>query len=697
MKAGKKIISCMLISALVVTTSFNGDVSVLAEEENGKNVTEASEKEEVVYAILNADGTVSGIYVVNSFRGGKITDYGDYKNIKNLTSTDEINYSGDKVTFNTQEEKIYYQGDLTTKDIPWNVEVHYYIDGEEYSASQIAGKSGKLQIDISITENKACDSSFWKGYALQATLTLDGDRCSNIIAENATIANVGADKQLSYIILPGKETKLTITADVKDFEMDEISVNGMKLNLDFDFDDGELTDKIDEVKDAVGELNSGAKDLNSGAGELKDGADGIYDGAKDMESGAKELDSGVEELNNGIKKIQKGLKTIDGKSDTLTKGSKQTLNALKTIQTSLKDVSLDVSNLTTLSEASTQIKTGINSLVSGLKTIDDSIDIYNDTLAKSGISDINTYVQQHNQAIAALNITDTQRTLYSAYESQGTQGVITKLSELVKQGEKEATDLYREYASTGNTEVITNYVTEAGTLINIEKLLKGDISYIEGSSQLISGIDSTLNSETGDLMKGALNLQSNYAKFDKNIQSMVTSLSSLAVNMSKLKTGIDQLTTSYGKLNKGITSYTNAVSKIVKGYGAVYKGALTLASGTSKLYQGTSDLVDGTLEMCNGTQELKDGTEELVEGTGEFENKTSDIDTEVSDMIDDTIDELTGKNVEIKSFVSDKNTNVDSVLFVLKIPAIEKAEEEEKEEENSKEESIWDRFLNIFS
>lgn len=46
--------------------------------------------------------------------------------------------------------------------------------------------------------------------------------------------------------------------------------------------------------------------------------------------------------------------------------------------------------------------------------------------------------------------------------------------------------------------------------------------------------------------------------------------------------------------------------------------------------------------------------------------------------------------------MSEKNTNVDSVLFVIKTPAIE-IPEEEKTEEEEKEDSLWDKFLNIFS
>lgn len=50
-------------------------------------------------------------------------------------------------------------------------------------------------------------------------------------ADGATVANVGSNKQLAYTILPNKGADIEITADVKNFEMSGIAINGIKLNL----------------------------------------------------------------------------------------------------------------------------------------------------------------------------------------------------------------------------------------------------------------------------------------------------------------------------------------------------------------------------------------------------------------------------------------------------------------------------------
>lgn len=47
--------------------------------------------------------------MVNIFNveGGKVVDYGKYQNIRNMTTTDEVDYSGNTVTIHTSAEKLY--------------------------------------------------------------------------------------------------------------------------------------------------------------------------------------------------------------------------------------------------------------------------------------------------------------------------------------------------------------------------------------------------------------------------------------------------------------------------------------------------------------------------------------------------------------------------------------------------------------
>ena len=649
MKNYNKIIAIAMAGAICGSTAFSS-ISLAA--------TKSSEKEEVIYANLTSSGDIEKIYAVNIFEDKDIVDYGVYETVKNMNTMDKINYSNGKITIQNSEDKLYYQGIMKQNtEMPWTIKVRYKLDGIEYAPSELAGKSGKLEISISIKENKNCKKNFFENYALQTVVQLDTNLCENIKSDEATMANVGGLKQLTYTILPGNEKDIKITSDVTDFEMSEIQVNGINLNLGLDkdsIDTSSLTGELDKLKDAVNDLDDGANELNDGA---------------------KKLDDGAVTLTDGIKTIQEGLDQLNSKSSSLTSGSSEVLSALKTIQSSLNNVSTSSKDLKQLSSASTSIKSGIDSLVNGLKTVDSSIDTYNSSLKKAGLNSASELAQKNKQAISALGITSTQRKLYSAYTSGGSQAVSAELAKLAQAGDSEAVALYKQ-VSAGNTDAVTQYVQAAGKLISVETLLKADASYIEGSSKLINGIDAQMSTSSGQttLMSGAVSLQTNYKKFDASIQDLVSSLNNLMANMTQLKNGINKLTDNYATLDSGIKEYTSAVNKITNGYSKVYEGALDLVSGTHSLYKGTTELTDGT---------------------GEFKGETSDLDSKVDDEVDSMIDNFAGGDFEVESFVSDKNTDVDSVQFVIKTEAIKK-EEVKVEEEKTEELNFWQKLLNLF-
>ena len=181
----------------------------------------ASAKEEVIYANLDASGAVTGVYAVNSFAvqaGDTVTDHGRYTAVRNMTTTDPLEHSGDTITATmAQDGKLYYEGTMDTATaLPWLVKLTYTLDGAEIAPGELGGKSGALTIRLQVSRNPDCTGDFFDQYALQVTMTLDTDRAQNIVADGATMANVGSNKQLSYILLPGSDSDVTVTADVTD-------------------------------------------------------------------------------------------------------------------------------------------------------------------------------------------------------------------------------------------------------------------------------------------------------------------------------------------------------------------------------------------------------------------------------------------------------------------------------------------------
>lgn len=742
--------------------------------------SELPSKQEVIYANLNTDGTLSETTVVNIWdreNSTTITDYGNYSSVKNLTTMDEIEFSNGTVKIDTEKsnEKLYYEGSLNNAQLPWKFQLHYYMDGTEYNAEELAGKSGDLKITMSVRKNTACQGTFFDNYALQASFTLDTKLCRNIEAEGATAANVGSDKQLTYTILPGKETDITITAEVTDFEMDAVAINGIPLSLNVEVDDeelmsqvtellegieqlddgaGELQDGISELQDGaegdlksgVNELNDGASQLQDGASQLKDGGSSVKDGASELNDGAKALEKGLKTLNQGIEQIEGGLAALDSKSADLTNGSAQVKSALKQIKTALNAVSASSESIEQLLSASAAIKQGISDITSGVTALEEGVSYqaYKNIMKQNGldldelkagndaaienlqslqssldkisgqldamenISIQNTpdiSIEQLNAIISVLKLAGMDDATLEALKTQ--LGNSSQLAALKAQLEALKTQL----------EQLSSQTNQVSQLI---LLLQGNNANIQGIEQYLT----TINANIKELETGAAALKESYNQFDQAIGTLADTLEDLLYQVSALTAAINTLSSQYETLDQGLNDYTDGVSAIVAGckqvsagaeelvYGsseltngssALYNGTAELLTGISEFYQATGTLKDGTGQLDEGVAELLagisalyDGSGELKDGTSQMRDETSGMDTEISDKIDELLATISGDNTDITSFVSDKNTNVEAVQFVIQTAAIEIPEEPEAEETSEEELSFWEKLLALF-
>lgn len=632
----------------------------------GASAPAPSEKEEVVYITLGADGTPQNAYVVNSFRGGRITDYGNYASVKMLNTRDPIEQDGDVVTFSSTAQKVYYQGNLDDVHIPWNISLRYFLDGTEYSPEEIMGKSGALEIHFKITENPAHSGTFYNDYALQASFTLDTEQFGNISAPDATVANVGGSKQLTYTILPGKGIDTTIFADVTDFTMRAVSINGIHLNLHVEIDDAELRDKVRELIDAVEQLDDGAAELSDGSGDLLGGSSVLKEGASSLHSGIASLDEGVVTLQGGLRRVQDGLERLTSQSGTLVNGSDQFKSALLTIQTAVNSISVAKEDLSALAAASGQIKQAIDQLYDGAATLQDNLGYaqYKALLAQNGL-DLDRLKVGNSQAISNLG-----------QQIEALQSAVDQLATVP-----------------GMADQAAQLQAQIGQLQQVIPLLEGNIAVIGGTENYLNGIAAHLSA----LTEGLSALQSQYEAFDATIGKLVNGLGNMTGNLSALASGINQLVASYEELDSGIGAYTDGVAGIAAGYSQVMAGVSSLAKGSKDLLSGSSELYDGTVDLYDGVVSLCDGAKEMAEGAGEFRAETANLDEQMDEKIDSLLESIGGSMEDPVSFVSEKNTKVRSVQFVIQTNAIEMKEAEEVPNTTEKELSLWQKFLNLFS
>lgn len=483
--------------------------------------SQSTTKEESIYGLLNYDGSLNTLYIINALNN-EITDYGNYDRIDNLTTLDQLVQNGDEILLPTTSKTFYYQGTMNKAELPWDFNITYLLNGNPIDAKDLAMASGDLSIQIKVKKGPLANQSFYDGFALQISLALSDELCKDIIAEGATIVEAGGTKQISFTVLPGNDAEFVIKCKVNDFTMDPISINGVKMLLDFNVDTSSFTDQINLLTDAINQLDDGAIQLKEGIATLSNGFSTYTEGLKTYSDALGNYAAQGKTLSSGLSDISKGMKTLTDKNDTL--------------------------------------KLGIEGIEAATFH---QVDVQ---LAAMGLSMPPLTKENYKQILS------------------GQDGFIPLLTQLEQ------------------------------TL----QLTSGLIAYVDGAAQLASGTE---------------------------------------------------------QISQGLNQYV---------------------VGADKLAESAKQLYDGAVEINAGIEQLNIGIKLYQGGTSEFKNSTSDLKSEINDQIDTMLAEFTGKNTELVSYASSKNTNIQSVQFFFRTQSIKAPKAVETKIPEPKKSNFWSRLLKLF-
>src|SRR5699024_8164698 len=133
------IVSCFVLSIQVPS-------SALAKDTEGTYES----KDEVVYGNLNHQGDTRNMYIVNAFdikEKCKSDGYDEDDSAKNLYELSEVKNLDEKMTFDEQEAKFYYQRGIEKKPFACDMEIEYKLDGKKIEPNKLAGQGGHLAIE----------------------------------------------------------------------------------------------------------------------------------------------------------------------------------------------------------------------------------------------------------------------------------------------------------------------------------------------------------------------------------------------------------------------------------------------------------------------------------------------------------------------------------------------------------------------
>ena len=640
-----------------------------SEEENQETTINASaeaetSKDETVYVLAGADGTVQKIivsdWIKNAMAADSLEDKTELSDIENIKGDESFTLGGDNsCVWDAQGNDIYYQGNIE-KELPVQMSVCYTLDGQAIAPEALAGQSGHVTIRFDYQnmqyEEVLLDGKTEKIYVPFTMLTgmlLDTEVFRNVTISNGKLINDGDRIAVVGIAFPGLQEDLAISkekldipdyveisADVENFEM------GMTMTLattelfgaiDSDkLDLHELSDAMAELTDAMGQLMDGSSQLYDGlctllekSGDLVSGINKLAEGATQLKAGAESLDSGAAQLQAGAAQLSSGLNTLNANSSSLNGGARQVFSSLLSMaNTQLSEAGLSVPALT------------IDNYASVLDGVIASLD---DTAVYQAALEQVTATVNANRGMIEEKVTEA---VQAQVEAEVSAQVTAAVQETVTQAVHENEAQFRaaviqqalgmtveEYKAAIEAGLVTQEQQDAVNAA-VEAAMQAEIDARMQREEIQAQINAVTQQTVGEQMQSdeiqaliasntELQVQQaiSEAMSSDAVQAQLSAAAEGAKSVIALKSSLD----SYNAFYLGLITYTSGVSSAAAGANELKTGADALKAGTSELSAGAAELLQGIQTMkdsapalVDGITQLRDGSMELSDGLKQF-------------------------------------------------------------------------------
>ena len=640
-----------------------------SEDENQETTINASaeaetSKDETVYVLAGADGTVQKIivsdWIKNAMAADSLEDKTELSDIENIKGDESFTLGGDNsCVWDAQGNDIYYQGNIE-KELPVQMSVCYTLDGQAIAPEALAGQSGHVTIRFDYQnmqyEEVLLDGKTEKIYVPFTMLTgmlLDTEVFRNVTISNGKLINDGDRIAVVGIAFPGLQEDLAISkekldipdyveisADVENFEMGMTmtlattelfgAIDSDKLDL-HELSDAmaELTDAMDQLMDGSSQLYDGLCTLLEKSGDLVSGINKLAEGAAQLKAGAESLDSGAAQLQAGAAQLSSGLNTLNANSSSLNGGARQVFSSLLSMaNTQLSEAGLSVPALT------------IDNYASVLDGVIASLD---DTAVYQAALEQVTATVNANRGMIEEKVTEA---VQAQVEAEVSAQVTAAVQETVTQAVHENEAQFRaaviqqalgmtveEYKAAIEAGLVTQEQQDAVNAA-VEAAMQAEIDARMQREEIQAQINAVTQQTVGEQMQSdeiqaliasntELQVQQaiSEAMSSDAIQAQLNAAAEGAKSVIALKASLD----SYNAFYLGLITYTSGVSSAAAGANELKTGADALKAGTSELSAGAAELLQGIQTMkdsapalVDGITQLRDGSMELSDGLKQF-------------------------------------------------------------------------------
>ena len=660
----------VVLFAAVGTSAFaltgEGKESKDENQETTINASAEAEtsKDETVYVLAGADGTVQKIivsdWIKNAMAADSLEDKTELSDIENIKGDESFTLGGDNsCVWDAQGNDIYYQGNIE-KELPVQMSVCYTLDGQAIAPEALAGQSGHVTIRFDYQnmqyEEVLLDGKTEKIYVPFTMLTgmlLDTEVFRNVTISNGKLINDGDRIAVVGIAFPGLQEDLAISkekldipdyveisADVENFEMGMTmtlattelfgAIDSDKLDL-HELPDAmaELTDAMDQLMDGSSQLYDGLCTLLEKSGDLVSGINKLAEGAAQLKAGAESLDSGAAQLQAGAAQLSSGLNTLNANSSSLNGGARQVFSSLLSMaNTQLSEAGLSVPALT------------IDNYASVLDGVIASLD---DTAVYQAALEQVTATVNANRGMIEEKVTEA---VQAQVEAEVSAQVTAAVQETVTQAVHENEAQFRaaviqqalgmtveEYKAAIEAGLVTQEQQDAVNAA-VEAAMQAEIDTRMQREEIQAQINAVTQQTVGEQMQSdeiqaliasntELQVQQaiSEAMSSDAVQAQLSAAAEGAKSVIALKSSLD----SYNAFYLGLITYTSGVSSAAAGANELKTGADALKAGTSELSAGAAELLQGIQTMkdsapalVDGITQLRDGSMELSDGLKQF-------------------------------------------------------------------------------
>ena len=506
-------------------------------------------KEETVYVITDSDGIANNVIVsdtlINKSKSEHIEDASDLRDIKNVKGDESFKQDGKSLTWDAQGNDIYYQG-KSDKPVPVQMNLKYYMDGEEFTGEEIQGKKGNFKIGITYSSSSEAGVI---PFIVISGLLVENEKYDNIKVSEGKVVDDGEKTIVIGLAAPG------LTNRLGDKLRNAVANAGLGNTIEitghtscFDITDimsiasCNITDDIDTS--ALGDLDydDQIKELKNGSLQLVDGSSKLHSGISQLNAKVPTLQSGIGQLNAGAKQLSEGakqLRSLKTGIDTITTGQQNVLGGLEQLRGGLAG-------------SKDSLKGGLESIATGADSLNAGV--------SGAVDTSNGYLGQAEKAIEAV------------IETKG----LPEEAKSALQGAKKAIGASQQYNSgikNSVSEGAQSIKTGTGTMIGgIDKLLVGfDGDGSESNPGVINGMNSLIAGTKK--ISGSIGDESQFDSLIGGAAQLAAGLDSLNSQTGLLADGIGELDSGSEELADGMNRlYEEGIKEIVKMYNNELKG-----------------------------------------------------------------------------------------------------------------------------